>query len=329
MMARRALWLLLSAAVLAGCTPAYCTDSCRFARDGECDDGRPGAATGLCELGTDCSDCGANPNLEPSDELDQSPSPPPGLGVGPRTSVPGGAGLPSCQCPSRAYCQGTPSNPIYEGAGQFILCGSGDPNCTHQTVRCPTNGPGPWSPAIEYECRDGDQGVGCYAINAEACHPVGTCGPPSNYGIDEPVDVPGGLTIEQCMRLATFLGPDDAGGDYLWDASQCETWYQVGSHRASCGACASACDVFLNDGPNPCRDAYLELIGDDPDPPDGVSPECRAQIEDQLRELERLSTGSSCVDRCLDRFVDCMEGSDCDRAVSCSNSANDCLVGCI
>jgi hypothetical protein len=34
-----------------------CYDSCQHARDGECDDGRPGAHTSLCAYGTDCTDC--------------------------------------------------------------------------------------------------------------------------------------------------------------------------------------------------------------------------------------------------------------------------------
>ena len=39
-------------------TPTSCDDSCPFAHDGECDDGRAGAHTDLCEPGTDCTDCG-------------------------------------------------------------------------------------------------------------------------------------------------------------------------------------------------------------------------------------------------------------------------------
>jgi hypothetical protein len=38
-----------------------CTNTCEYANDGECDDGSPGAAYSLCELGTDCNDCGATP----------------------------------------------------------------------------------------------------------------------------------------------------------------------------------------------------------------------------------------------------------------------------
>lgn len=35
-----------------------CADTCPYARDGECDDGGPGALYAVCELGTDCADCG-------------------------------------------------------------------------------------------------------------------------------------------------------------------------------------------------------------------------------------------------------------------------------
>lgn len=35
-----------------------CDDTCEFAFDGECDDGRFGAVSDLCPLGTDCFDCG-------------------------------------------------------------------------------------------------------------------------------------------------------------------------------------------------------------------------------------------------------------------------------
>ncbi|HJL09066.1 MAG TPA: hypothetical protein RMH85_11225, partial [Polyangiaceae bacterium LLY-WYZ-15_(1-7)] len=35
-----------------------CTNTCRYANDGECDDGRPGSHTSLCAYGSDCNDCG-------------------------------------------------------------------------------------------------------------------------------------------------------------------------------------------------------------------------------------------------------------------------------
>jgi hypothetical protein len=36
-----------------------CDNSCRFANNGECDDGREGSDTDVCSPGTDCSDCGS------------------------------------------------------------------------------------------------------------------------------------------------------------------------------------------------------------------------------------------------------------------------------
>ena len=37
---------------------SLCSNSCRYAFDGECDDGGSGAAYDVCALGTDCGDCG-------------------------------------------------------------------------------------------------------------------------------------------------------------------------------------------------------------------------------------------------------------------------------
>ena len=36
----------------------YCSDSCRYRRDGECDDGAYGAVYAVCPCGSDCTDCG-------------------------------------------------------------------------------------------------------------------------------------------------------------------------------------------------------------------------------------------------------------------------------
>jgi hypothetical protein len=37
---------------------AGCTNTCEYANDHGCDDGRPNSVTSLCDLGTDCNDCG-------------------------------------------------------------------------------------------------------------------------------------------------------------------------------------------------------------------------------------------------------------------------------
>ncbi|MCB9507657.1 MAG: hypothetical protein H6700_08900 [Myxococcales bacterium] len=40
------------------CGPRFCNNSCATANDGDCDDGGPGSAYSVCDLGTDCNDCG-------------------------------------------------------------------------------------------------------------------------------------------------------------------------------------------------------------------------------------------------------------------------------
>lgn len=56
--------ILLLAVLATGCLrlphadDPDCSDTCRYARDGECDDGGPDALYDVCALGSDCSDCG-------------------------------------------------------------------------------------------------------------------------------------------------------------------------------------------------------------------------------------------------------------------------------
>jgi hypothetical protein len=41
-----------------GSCSGKCEDTCAFANDGVCDDGGSGSQFSVCELGTDCADCG-------------------------------------------------------------------------------------------------------------------------------------------------------------------------------------------------------------------------------------------------------------------------------
>lgn len=50
-----------------------CEDSCKHIRDGDCDDGGPGAEYGFCAINTDCTDCGGGDAPPPP-----PPFPPPG-----------------------------------------------------------------------------------------------------------------------------------------------------------------------------------------------------------------------------------------------------------
>jgi len=49
-----------------------CVDACEFSFDGECDDGRPGSETDLCQPNTDCADCGSSASNEPAPADDEA-----------------------------------------------------------------------------------------------------------------------------------------------------------------------------------------------------------------------------------------------------------------
>lgn len=242
-----------------GCTPVYCADSCRHAYDGECDDGRPGAVTSLCELGTDCSDCGANPNVQLADHITDPPSPPPAPGPPMPGEIPPPSSGGSCVCEAEYYCHG--DRAIESCADQPPISGGGvsvATPCTTAVMACP----GQFDSRVEYECRDGTQGVGCYALTNEYCEPAGTCPEGSAAA---------GTAIEYCARLPEFVGHFNSQqnfGRLAWRVSECEVWYQVGTSRTSCGACADACNVGLTGYPDPCE-AFDPGCGDQFDCGDG------------------------------------------------------------
>ena len=54
--------ILIVLPAFGGCVEeAICTNTCEWARDGECDDGGEGSDYSVCDYGTDCSDCGSRP----------------------------------------------------------------------------------------------------------------------------------------------------------------------------------------------------------------------------------------------------------------------------
>jgi hypothetical protein len=73
-------------AFLGPCTPngndpnilPFC-ESCQYAKDGKCDDGRAGSYTSLCETGTDCEDCD-KVKATPATNSGGTTSPPPTTG---------------------------------------------------------------------------------------------------------------------------------------------------------------------------------------------------------------------------------------------------------
>jgi hypothetical protein len=60
-----------------------CSDACRWAYDGECDDGGEGSSYSVCGFGTDCGDCGprgGDEPTEPTEPMEPIPSEPGGSG---------------------------------------------------------------------------------------------------------------------------------------------------------------------------------------------------------------------------------------------------------
>ncbi len=61
--AKSVLFVALLLLSVCGCQPSTGADSCQYANDGECDDGRLGALTSVCDPGTDETDCA---NVDPT-----------------------------------------------------------------------------------------------------------------------------------------------------------------------------------------------------------------------------------------------------------------------
>jgi len=50
--------LAVTCLCLGSCQRTLCANSCPFNHDGQCDDGGEGSDSDVCELGSDCADCG-------------------------------------------------------------------------------------------------------------------------------------------------------------------------------------------------------------------------------------------------------------------------------
>lgn len=143
------LWILLAFASLAmtacdadsrdGSGTPMCEDSCRFAADGECDDGGEGAMTASCSLGTDCTDCGRRPHVSDTPDVSDA-GPHPRL---PPTSDEMRTYPAICQrmplsCPDAASLEACESStPGHEACELLPLArGCNGPGCPSSSQRC-------------------------------------------------------------------------------------------------------------------------------------------------------------------------------------------------
>lgn len=329
---------LVIAVVLAacGCNPTYCSNECPFAGDGECDDGRPGAVTGVCARGTDCGDCGPNPTATP-------PVPDPN-GAGGTPDPWGGFGQPANpgadadayqtedeysydNCPVGYYCCSSGASCWY----QFFRlgtdankrgCASTVPRSCGEGRECIQAIPGDDSP-------EGRRGIGC-AIQGATSDRVVTCEEP-------PGREPGlnwaccdnGLDLEYCMDVPAMYRFGQGGGP---DA---RVWYQVGSVEHVCmvrtdlipGPCNIE-DGFERGLEGMCHAAGAtglssldeECMGEGPGSDAGtgtVSPTCRTMID----ALTRANTGlGACTDNCIDDVWDCLSANNCTNTTPCTNA---------
>lgn len=305
----------LAFALLLGCQPTeYCADTCPLAVDGACDDGRSGAATGLCSVGTDCSDCGAYaPAAGNSPFTITNPAQP----VQSQRSGGSSCNYPFAGC-SEWTC-GMDGRTLYHGREVAPGLACVGPGCGAVSwAQCPVI---EQDRSLFWECRAGTQGVGCYfagdpvrAGNGAVthCYRAGEC--------DD------GTAIERCVRLPAFSQPSTDPSN-VFNPAICATWIQVDDWRKDCGSCNDPCNLSISEGEQACAPEVLTPDAG-PGPGPGPSPRCRGIVDEQIRNLRASLPPSSCYDSCITTFGSCLERTDCADVASCLSTAQGCISRC-
>lgn len=328
--------------LLVGCNPVYCTDTCSFAGDGECDDGRLGAATGLCTRGTDCTDCSPNPSARP-------PVPRPN-GMGGTPDIWAGFGQPANpganpnayqtedewaydNCPVGTYCCAPPAECWYR---VFRLgtdsdrqgCASTVPLLCGEHRECIQEVPGDNS-------LEGRRGIGC-AVPGASGERVLICEEPPGRepGLDYACCA-NGLDLEWCLDMPSMYYFGRTGGPDV------RAFYRVGSAEHTCtdrsDTVPPPCNVsdeYPRGLEDMCRAAGADGLASSPEVcnggplPDGgtgISPACQEEIDNLLRSLP--TTTNSCINACLETYRRCEATNNC-VSPDCQNASIDCLTGC-
>lgn len=345
----RRLLALLAALAMVGCQPTtFCDDSCRFAGDGECDDGRLGAATGWCELGTDCTDCGPNPRVDQRDS-DDVRIPPDGFGQRHEPSGEGDEDWGEIPCEVGCFCSDG-------GQGWYCRWAVGDGEHDHVAVRCEGTVSPPWNECgrnrrcVEADTIDeGDshpEALGCLERGAsrddiiEVCEPRGEC--------------TDGTPVERCYRYPAWI-PFDAIQEGVFYGGVTRLYYRAGSVELTCAESEPGDPPWVTVIPLDCspegggerplptlcqRAGAEDYCGPSEDPetaPEGcgetedpdVDPSCRVQIDAVEDELDRLarSLPDACAS-CVTEFRSCAEASNCESIESCHSAGTSCLTSC-
>lgn len=313
--------LAVAALLLAlGCErEEYCTNTCRFALDGQCDDGRGGSFSGYCAVGTDCRDCGPNRAAETGFQLDtgaqdtveleyhEAPNEaPPGLVLGD-----------TCGDGAQEVCDRGPG-----GDGVSDKIWRTNDGCLWGWYQCPVQ----WVPLVgepqwRYECReDGAYGIGCYRepstpgeTEYEYCRREGSCTCEDGTRFGEEIEI--------CSRGPVFLHPDRS--------ATCSTWYRVGSERYECGTWQ--CSGPGRDAPpgcNPTLEDFERLCDCGSIVEEPLSPSCATAVESTRSSYASLRT-SPCNSRCIDAYITCIIEGDCRTTDSCSSTLSTCFRTCL
>lgn len=315
-------WLAALTFLLGGCEPTWCEDSCTLSQDGICDDGRFGAASGLCGRGTDCSDCGPNHEASPPSS-DSDPTGGFGAPVDPDAEP--GYEIPLGECgddedigyfcddddhtPQPSRCDAT-LNRRYCSRWYYLL--PAGRVCERSTQR---------SCGFNRRCVTGSDG------HAVGCQWEGATGSRVRY-CEERGACNDGTVMEFCTEAPALLPiPTPAGGQ-----TGIETWWQLGGERLF--TCREPSDVI----PGACywersEQAYCQDIGADrycsKESPDyesclGVDP---PDIPSCLEHLD-LSLEDGCVEGCVRTLVSCVEAAGCVAAASCISDYSGCVGRC-
>jgi hypothetical protein len=220
-----------------------CTNTCQYAMDGACDDGGAGAAFSVCDLGTDCADCGSRMGGSGSSSSGGSSGTPRALGE--PCSVNSDCADGTCLSQLRdgwlgGYCTRACENNLGSPCGANGYC-AGDGVCEKKCTS-------------QAQCREGYRCLDYNFVGTQTCTPyadgTGGVGAPcttfrdcsggtSSYCVTEARGWPGGYCTQECL-----------GGNLLCPSGHCVEDRDASGFLLP-GACATDCTTDAQ-----CRSGY-------------------------------------------------------------------------